>query len=344
MPESHSVPPVESFPDYGTESAPNPPVDAVAASIEREVTRERLIGFRHALVRSIFRAVLQHTSKPAEFFEVFKRTTLEEKVPQKNRAEALQYLADLIRAKGHAVSLSDDEESEPDPIEQQLNGSNGHAEPEPVLTDPIEQQINARLGDPPPPEPPQLPADIILGDEVFGSYLQEREEARKRKDFVYHMCSTAEDLKSNLVESWEKGDGMSTLMRAPIVIEKDGQRAVLVQSFTIPFKDTTVRFDWKANCRPVVVRHPNMFVQEDKQKLIRSKVFEAKKKEFYVKGLEYRNGMIFKGYVEAGHHDREDLAVYYQIQGVVVVRIPEARYREVENLIAADKDPALSLK
>lgn len=346
--QSTATSPVEVFPDYGTTSAPNPPVDAVAASIEREVTKDRLIGVRHSLVRSIFQAALPHIDRPVAFFELFKQTMLEQKVPQKNREETTQYLADLIRAKGHAVSLG---EGETDPIEQQLKEVFQEAMKDPdflvvvkpeTKPDPIEQQLGAGLKFEPAPR--VTPEVVVLGAETFGSYDQEQEKIKKRKDFVFHMCSTAEDLKANLVESWEKGDGMSTLMRPPMVIERDGHRAILVQSFTIPLKGMTVRFDWKANCRPVVVRHPNMFIQADSQKLIRSKVFEAKKREFYVKGLEYQNGMIFKGYIEAGHRDREDLAVFYQVQGVTVVRISEARYREVENLIAADKDPALSLK
>lgn len=67
---------------------------------------QRIMGSRHSLVRSAFQAGIL-SNGPKTFYELFKRRSLEEKVPTKNRIEALQYLADLMRAKGIEVDTSD---------------------------------------------------------------------------------------------------------------------------------------------------------------------------------------------------------------------------------------------
>lgn len=59
---------------------------------------DRIMGPRHSLVRSALQAGVV-TGGP-QFYDQFKQRTLREKVPSKNRTEALQYLADLARASG----------------------------------------------------------------------------------------------------------------------------------------------------------------------------------------------------------------------------------------------------
>lgn len=220
-----------------------------------------------------------------------------------------------------------------DAIEEKLGGAV-------TSTDPLEQALLE--GPPGPPIKPTAPSpEDFLTPEVEADLLRgvAEDEALKasRRDFIFLVCSKADELLADLVAAEDKG--LSALMRPPVIVGVEaGKRAILVQSFTVPFRGITVRHDYKANCRPVVVRHPSMFIQADSQRLVRSKVIEQKKREFYVKGLEYMNGMIFKGYVEAGKRDRDDLATFYQVRGNEVVKITEAEYRQFENLIAAGKD------
>lgn len=233
-----------------------------------------------------------------------------------------------------------------DPLERQLAPT-----PEPVTResrfisdDPFEQQLldGSRGQLPPPPKPttepepaweptPDIEADLLKG--------VEEDEKRKsaERDFIFHVCSQADELLVDLVAT--EGKGLSELAKWPRIVQVGDRRAVLVQSFTVPFRGMIVRRDFKANMRPVVVRHQHMFIQADGQKLIRSKVLEPKRREFYVKALEYVNGMIFKAYIEAGKRDRDDLAAYYQVRNGEIEEMTEAEYRRAENLVAAGKDP-----
>lgn len=207
----------------------------------------------------------------------------------------------------------------------------------PETTDPLEKLLLSSA--PVTPEPDfkkeeweAIEADLMIGVE------EDRARRKEEQAFIFHMCTEADRCLVDLSET--KGRGLSALARRPTIVVSGRRRAILVQSFTVPFNGAIVRRDFKANLKPVVVRHPNMFVQADGQKLIRSKVTEAKRHEFYVKGLEYVEGMILKAYIEAGRRDREDLAAYYQVRMGEIVDLSEKDYRLAENLIAAGKDPA----
>lgn len=176
-----------------------------------------------------------------------------------------------------------------------------------------------------------IEADLMKGVE------EDRARRKAEQAFILHMCMTADSTLTDLIGN--RQNGLQALVRKPLIVHHEGRRAVVVQSFTVPFNGSVIRRDFKANLKPVVVRHPNMFLQADGQKLVRSKVFETKRLEFYVKVMDHVDGMIFKAYIESGRRDREDLAAFYQIRQDKVVDLTEQEYRLAENFLASGRSP-----
>jgi hypothetical protein len=82
-----------------------------------------------------------------------------------------------------------------------------------------------------------------------------------------------------------------------------------------------------------------MFRQLDSQRLIRSRVVQSKSHEYYVKALQYQEGMYFKGYFVVDGEERHDLARYYICRKGKIESIDEAEYRLLENQAAARRSP-----
>ena len=115
-------------------------------------------------------------------------------------------------------------------------------------------------------------------------------------------------------------------------------RVIFVRSSTAPMFGThgpTVKHDFRANGKPVTVNHEGMFRQLDNQRLIRSKVVAGKSHEYYVKALQYQEGLYFKGYFVVDGEERAELARFYVCRSGKVVTIDEAEYRRLENEAAA---------
>ena len=169
-------------------------------------------------------------------------------------------------------------------------------------------------------------------------------ETRANSDFVVAMCRRADEQLIDLVK--KTGDAQ---WAEPITVEKvqgtDGftRHIIFVRSATSPLFGThgpIVKHDFRADGKPVNVNHEAMFKQLDGLKLVRSKVFTSKVREYYVKGLNYRDGMRFKGYFVIDGTEQPNLARYYQVRGGAVVTITEEQYRDLENRAAgkyADK-------
>ena len=181
----------------------------------------------------------------------------------------------------------------------------------------------------------------INDDDVLLQAIEEQNRQEKaRTEAVTWACRKADEVCA--VHASKVGEA---LWAEPITIEKhpdSDRRVILVRSATAPLFGThgpTVKFDFRANGVPVNHKHPLMFKQLDGQKLIRSRVIQKKTHEFYVKGLDYKNGMIFKGYMEVNGEEDSGLTRFYQVRGETVARITVDEYREIENRLAAKLPP-----
>jgi hypothetical protein len=190
---------------------------------------------------------------------------------------------------------------------------------------------------------PEVDLTALLGDEVDKA----NQALAAEKGFLIAMCETAENLSGKLIERGATL-GISELRQDPCVICSHGKYGVLVQSFTVMRHGTHYKCDFKANNHPVTRYNSDMFVQGDSEKLIRSNRnnsnYRKGKNEFFVKGMNYKEGSIYSSYVMVDGNERPDLAIYYQLQEGQAVRVDEKRSREVETLLASGRDPALSIK
>jgi hypothetical protein len=177
-----------------------------------------------------------------------------------------------------------------------------------------------------------------LEPDVIEDLMKAVEETKKTDDalahFVVSMCRKADQHLENFCQLVGE-----PLWKNTITIEQDENsslRIILVHSSTAPLfgTKTIVKHDFRADGKPVNVHHEAMFRQLDGQRLIRSKVFIKGAHEYYVKGLQYRDGMRFKGYFEVNGLDQSHLTRYSQVQGNRVVQITEAQYRDLENQAA----------
>ena len=184
----------------------------------------------------------------------------------------------------------------------------------------------------------------ILNDETEKKAIERRENG---KLFLSHICDLATQLSEKMMIDG-KTLGVTALQQPPIIIHKYGFKGVLVQSFTVERNGDRFKCDFKANQRAVNIGHPDIIQTQDNNRLIRSntgrKGYIKGAHEFYVKGLRYEEGMVFMRYLCANGEDQSDLATYYQIDNGEVVETTVARWKEVENLLAAGRDPAESLQ
>ncbi len=186
-------------------------------------------------------------------------------------------------------------------------------------------------------------------DELKAELLRGHEEseaaAKKQREFVEWACrhadSEADALQTRAGETlWKDAVSVEAYPEDPTM------KVVLVRSSTAPLffggtSGPTVKHDFKANDKPVTFKHERMFRQLDNQKLIRSRVMQAKKHEYYVKGLQYQEGMYFKGYFEVDGVERYDLARFYTIRDGKVMQVTESEYRDIANKAAATPSVAL---
>lgn len=242
-----------------------------------------------------------------------------------------QQWADWMARNLQQAGLKPEESSPPvhddDPLEKALLGSTSKFTPtriEGVL------EIKTRL-------PDEELSEEALRD-LDKAIEEDTRKKRVRSEFVLAVCQYADLRLAAMCEN--RTEKLSKLVSRPTIFTNGSEhKAVVVQSFTVTRDHKTVKHDLKANGTPITVRHPDMLVQTDQQKLIRSKVITPKREEFYVKVLEYRDGMIFKGYFEVAREDKEDQSVYFQVRGDEVVQIDEKTYREAENYLAAGRNP-----
>ena len=170
--------------------------------------------------------------------------------------------------------------------------------------------------------------------------VEEVEATEKRlHDFVLWACQRADAevdvLRSKHGEAlWENSLTVETFGDYPLM------RVILVRSSTAPLLGNTgptVKHDFRANGKPVTINHDLMFRQLDNQRLIRSRIVAGKAHEYYVKALQYQEGMYFKGYFVVDGEERHDLARYYICRNGKIETIDEAEYHSLENQAAAKR-------
>jgi hypothetical protein len=186
--------------------------------------------------------------------------------------------------------------------------------------------------------------DAILNDETE---IRAKEKRENEKKFITYICDLATKLSEQMMVEGNTM-GVTELQQPPRIVEAFGFKGVLVQSFTVEKNGDRFKCDFKANQRAVNIGHPDIIQTLDNNRLIRSNKgrdgYIKGAHEFYVKGLRYEEGMVFMQYMCANGEDQLDLANYYQIDNGKVVATTFARWKEVENLLAAGRDPSESLR
>lgn len=186
-----------------------------------------------------------------------------------------------------------------------------------------------------------------LDPEMALQLAQAADEAQRsiqtQQNFIQWVCTQADTL---LVEHVQR-EG-EALWREPIRVlcfpEDRRLRAIFVLSSTAPLlrgeaSSPVVKHDFRANGLPVTHAHPEAFRQADGLKVIRSKVVRKGHHEYYVKALNYQNGMFFKGYfVVDGTEDGSAVPPrFYQVREERVTSLSEAAYHTVTARQAAGK-------
>jgi hypothetical protein len=225
-----------------------------------------------------------------------------------------------------------------------------------IPTDPIEarahmrKRANSKVKVETPPAPTEsvkAEPDLDLGD-IFESLDKEKEARCAEKNLLIELCDTAEVLCTKLIENG-KILGVSELRQLPIVITHNGLRGVLVQSFTVVRQGIHYKGDFKVNGHPVTRYNPDMIIQKNGEKLIRSNRDDKQnwvkgRHELFVKGMTYRDGDVYCSYVSMDGNEDGELTNYYQMQDGHVVKVDAERYRKVETLLASGREPAESFR
>lgn len=157
---------------------------------------------------------------------------------------------------------------------------------------------------------------------------------RKREAFVEWACrladSQADKLKTLVGQQlWDNAVTVESHPADPM------QKVVFVRSSTAPFHGVSVKCNFRAYGKHVDTKHDQMFRQLDGYKLIRSRIIKEKMHEYYVKGLEYKEGMYLKEYFVVEGELRDELSRYFVIRDGAVVEITVQEYRDHENRAAA---------
>jgi len=204
-----------------------------------------------------------------------------------------------------------------------------------VFTDPIEAAIfGQRTAEVPSEE--DAPFDANFMKDLERQQQEEKAKRDERQRFLYYITNEA----TSKLSLFDPKKGLSELVSQPEILEFEGAKVIFVYSYTTLRYGKKVRHDYRANGIPVTTKHPDMIMCEDGQRLIRS--FENGNALFYVKALEYHDGMYFRGYfnVEGNQSDEERLTKYYQIINGEVTAISALEYQRLENMRAAGLDPA----
>jgi len=226
-----------------------------------------------------------------------------------------------------------------------------------VPTDPIEAEIHREKhsrsdtklkvvsSTPPPPKETEQSYD---NDPSLGLEIDKSNQALiNQRNFLTELCKEASSLLDSLIEDSGKL-GISELRYPPIIITHSGLRAVLVRSITVVKNGTVYKCDYKTGGNAITRHNSDMIVLRDNKKLIRSNqkqpgYIEGRNEQF-VKGMEYKNGAVYSGYLMADGKEQFKYAVHYQLQDGEVVQVDAKRCREVEDLLSTGQDPALSFK
>jgi len=164
-----------------------------------------------------------------------------------------------------------------------------------------------------------------------------------QQNFIEWTCQEADAL----LKEHQKNEG-EALWSDPIKVRSFPadltKKAIFVLSSTAPLMrdvagSPTVKHDFRANDQPVTHSHPEAFKQADGLKVIRSKVFKKGHHEYYVKALNYVNGMYIKGYFVVDGTEDPNTAPprFYQVRWEQAVRISAEAYQEITNRLAAGK-------
>lgn len=174
-------------------------------------------------------------------------------------------------------------------------------------------------------------------DEMLRAIEEADAAAKKQQDFMVWSGRKA-DSEADAMRS-RKGEGLwANAVTVEAFPDDPAMKIILVRSSTAPLMGThgpTVKHDFRANGVPVNHKHNMMIRQNNGEKLIRSRVLQPKKHEFYAKGLQYQDGMFFKGYFEVDGVEQPNLTRYYVCRGNDVTQITESEYRDLENQAAA---------
>ena len=166
---------------------------------------------------------------------------------------------------------------------------------------------------------------------------------RVQQNFIQWVCIQADTL---LMEH-QKNEGealWANPIRVMVFPEDPTKKATFVLSSTAPLLKNepgspNVKHDFRANEVPVTHAHPEAFKQVDGLKVIRSKTHRKGSHEYYVKALNYMNGMYFKGYfVVDGLEDAKTAPPrFFQVRGDRAVRISEQDFHDIQARQAAGK-------
>lgn len=185
--------------------------------------------------------------------------------------------------------------------------------------------------------------DPEMARQLAAAADEARAQTRTTQDFIQWVCTQADALLAEHI----KNEG-EALWNEPVKLqgfpEDPTKRAIFVLSSTAPLLrdesgSPSVKHDFRANEQPVTHAHPEAFKQADGMKVIRSKVIKKGGHEYYVKALNYVNGMFFKGYFVVDGVENADVVPprYYQVRGDRVFRISEQAYKTLQNRFAAGK-------
>lgn len=205
--------------------------------------------------------------------------------------------------------------------------------PPPVSTlSPTERAILMRV-------PIIEPAMVLTAadKEVIDQAAQEAErQFLKKQKFVEWACKFA-DAEADILKTKKGEELWSNAVTVEAFPDDPSMKIVFIRSSTAPMRGThgpIVKYDYRAFGKPVTLNHDKRFLVLNGDWLIRSRK-PMPSQEYYVKALEFHEGMYFKGEFTVNNESRPDLMRYLAIQEGKVCEISEEQYREYENRAAS---------
>lgn len=190
------------------------------------------------------------------------------------------------------------------------------------------------------PAPFTLPVDDLSEDDkalMVEELAKQEEHFKRHQGFVQWACRLA-DSEADRIQKLSGEELWKQALSVETYPEDPGMKLVFVRSSTAPMlgQGPIVRHDFRANGKHVSINHDQMFKQLDGQRLIRSRNIKAKDHVYYVKVLQYEEGMYLKGYFQVNDEVREELARYFVVEKGKIRQLNSVtEYRELENRSAS---------